>query len=147
MVHAALCEAEGGLRGGNQIGGGGLEKRNRRAMKAGLVILIFALAAAGCTTSSSARLKAQNAYLAGQNAALQRQPAGVTVVGAVQNPQVPWVTGLTLAQAIATANYTGADAPKQILITRQGETAAMDAKVLLDGTDIPLEVGDVVGLR
>jgi hypothetical protein len=65
----------------------------------------------------------------------------------VQNPQVPWVTGLTLAQAIATANYTGADAPKQILITRQGETAAMDAKVLLDGTDIPLEVGDVVGLR
>jgi hypothetical protein len=116
-------------------------------MKAGLVILIFALAAAGCTTSSSARLKAQNAYLAGQNAALQRQPAGVTVVGAVQNPQVPWVTGLTLAQAIATANYTGADAPKQILITRQGETAAMDAKVLLDGTDIPLEVGDVVGLR
>jgi hypothetical protein len=120
-------------------------------MKAGLVILIVALAAAGCTTSSSARLKAQNAYLAGQNAALQRQQAaqaaGVTVVGAVQNPQVPWVAGLTLAQAIATANYTGADTPKQILITRQGETAAMDAKVLLDGTDIPLEVGDVIELR
>ena len=115
-------------------------------MKAGLIILIFALAA-GCTTSSSARLKAQNAYLAGQNAALQRQAAGVTVIGPVQNPQVPWVAGLTLAQAIATANYTGADAPKQILITRAGETATMDAKVLLDGTDIPLEVGDVIELR
>jgi len=116
-------------------------------MKAGLVILIFALTATGCTTSSSARLKAQNAFLAGQNAALQQQQPGVTVVGPVQNPHVPWVAGLTLAQAIATANYTGADAPKQILITRRGETAAMGAKVLLDGTDIPLEVGDVIELR
>ncbi len=115
-------------------------------MKAGWIILIFALVA-GCTTNSSARLKAQNAYLAGQNAALQRQSAGVTVIGAVQNPQVPWVAGLTLAQAIATANFTGADTPKQILITRAGETATMDAKVLLDGTDIPLEVGDVIELR
>ena len=116
-------------------------------MNAGLVILLLALATAGCTSSSAARLKAQNAYLAGQNAALQPQQSGVTVVGPVQNPHVPWVAGLTLAQAIATANYTGADAPKQILITRQGETAAMDAKVLLNGTDIPLEVGDVVELR
>lgn len=116
-------------------------------MNAALVIVAFALAAAGCTTSSSARLKAQNAYLAGQNEVLRRQAAGVTIVGAVQNPQVPWVAGLTLAQALATANYTGADEPKQILITRQGETAALDAKVLLNGTDIPLEVGDVIELR
>jgi hypothetical protein len=116
-------------------------------MKAGLVILIFALAAAGCTTNSSARLKAQNAFLAGQNAALQQQQSGVTVIGPVQNPHVPWVAGLTLAQAIATANYTGADAPKKVLITRAGETAAMDANILLDGTDIPLAVGDVIELR
>ena len=73
---------------------------------------------------------------------------GVMVIGAVQNPQVPWVTGLTLAQAIATANYIGADEPKQITITtRQGETATLDANVLLNGTDIPLEIGDVIELR
>jgi hypothetical protein len=60
---------------------------------------------------------------------------------------VPWVTGLTLAQAIATANYVGANGPKQIIITRNGESAAMDAKVLLNGTDIPLEIGDVIELR
>jgi protein involved in polysaccharide export with SLBB domain len=71
----------------------------------------------------------------------------VTIVGAVQNPQVPWVTGLTLAQAIATANYVGADEPSQIIITRNGESAALNAKVLLDGTVIPLEIGDVVELR
>ena len=65
----------------------------------------------------------------------------------MQNPQVPWVEGLTLAQAIATADYIGADAPKQIIITRQGESATLDAKVLLNGTDIPLEKGDVIELR
>ena len=106
--------------------------------------------AAGCTTRSKARLKEQNAFLAGQNAVLRQQQAqspGVTIVGSVQNPQVPWVAGLTLAQAIATANYVGADEPKQIIITRNGESAALDAKVLLDGTVIPLEIGDVIELR
>ena len=123
-------------------------------MKILSVILTLALAAAGCASKSTARLKEQNAFLAGQNLALQQQQAqnaaqtpGVTVVGAVQHPQVAWVVGLTLAQAVATANYVGADEPTQIIITRQGESAAMDAKVLLDGTVIPLEVGDVIELR
>jgi hypothetical protein len=118
-------------------------------MKSCFAILILALAVAGCTTRSKARLNAQNAFLAGQNAALRQQQAqspGVTVVGAVQNPQVPWVAGLTLAQAVATANYVGADEPKQIIITRQGESAALVANVLLNGTDIPLEIGDVIEL-
>ena len=123
-------------------------------MKLFSAILALALAVTGCTTKSTARLKEQNAYLAGQNLELQQQQAqtalqtpGVTVTGAVQHPQVPWVAGLTLAQAVATANYVGADEPKQIIITRQGESATLDAKVLLDGTDIPLEVGDVIELR
>jgi hypothetical protein len=117
------------------------------------IILVLALAATGCTTKSQARLKEQNAFLAGQNTALHQQAqaaaqaSGVAIIGAVQNPQVPWVAGLTLAQAIATANYIGAEAPKQIIITRQGESATLDAKVLLDGTDIPLEKGDVIDLR
>jgi hypothetical protein len=120
-------------------------------MKLALVILMFVFAVAGCTTRSKARLKEQNAFLAGQNAALRQQQAaqsaGVTFVGAVQNPQVPWVAGLTLAQAVATANYLGAQEPKGIIITRQGESAALDAKVLFNGTDIPLEPGDVVEIR
>jgi len=122
-------------------------------MKMLFAILLLALAAQSCSTNSTARLKQQNAYLAGQNAALQQQALaaaqaqGVAIVGAVQNPTVPWVEGLTLAQAIATSNYTGTDAPRQIIITRQGESATLDAKVLLDGTQIPLEKGDVVELR
>jgi outer membrane murein-binding lipoprotein Lpp len=111
---------------------------------------------AGCTTKSTAQAKAQQAYLAGQNAALRQQleqqqqasqAPGVTVVGPVQNPQVPWVAGLTLAQAVATANYLGTQAPKEIIITRQGESARLDADVLLNGVPVPLEPGDVVELR
>jgi hypothetical protein len=117
-------------------------------MKFCFVILLLALAATGCTSRSKARANAQNAFLAGQNAALrQQQAAGVTMVGPVQNPQVPWVAGLTLAQAVAMANYIGAHEPKRIIITRQGESAALDAKVLFNGTDIPLEIGDVIELR
>jgi hypothetical protein len=125
---------------------------NRQGKLICVLTLSFSLAAllASCTTKSQARMDAQQAYLEGQNAALKQQQAsgaGVTVIGAVQTSFVPWVAGLTLAQAIATANYIGANEPKQIIITRQGESATLDAKVLLDGTEIPLETGDVIELR
>jgi hypothetical protein len=121
-------------------------------------VLGVGLLGGGCGSSTSAKLRERNAFLAGQNTVLMQQQAqnaaktaaespGVTVVGAVQHPQVPWITGLTLAQAIATANYVGADAPKQIVLTRNGESAAMDADVLLNGASVPLEIGDVIELR
>jgi hypothetical protein len=123
-------------------------------VKTWFFILPLALAATGCISKSTARLREQNAYLAGQNTILQQQQAqtaaqspGVTIVGAVQHPQVPWITGMTLAQAISTANYVGQEAPKQVILTRHGESAAMDANVLLNGQDVPLEIGDVIELR
>lgn len=120
-------------------------------MKFFAVILFLALIASGCTTKSQARAQARAAYLAGQNAALRQQQAaqfpGVTILGPVQNHNVPWVDGLTLAQAIATANYLDPRAPRQIIITRNGESATINPKVLLNGTDIPLEIGDVIELR
>jgi hypothetical protein len=105
----------------------------------------------GCASRSSARLKEQNAFLAGQNAVLRQQAAaqsnGITVVGPVQNPNVPWVVGLTLTQAIATANYLGVQEPKEIIITRQGESATLSLQALINGAVVPLEPGDVVELR
>jgi hypothetical protein len=105
----------------------------------------------GCSTNSVAQAKEQQAFLAGQNAELRQQQAaqffGVTIVGPVQNPQVPWVAGLTLAQAIATANYLDSREPGQIIITRQGESAKLDPNVLLNGVAVPLEPGDVIELR
>jgi|SRR5450756_1245978 len=120
-------------------------------MRYSLAILLIGLAAAGCTTKSGSRAQAQIAYLAGQNMVLQQQLAaqfrGVTVIGAVQNPQVAWVEGLTLAQVVATANYTGRTEPKQIIITHQGESVTLDAKVLFSDTDIPVEEGDIIEVR
>ena len=119
-------------------------------MKTVVILLVLAFAIAGCTTKSRSQMRARQAYLEGQNAALKQQQAtgaGITVIGAVQASFVPWVAGLTLAQAIATANYIGVNEPKQIIITRHGESAMLDAKVLLDGKDIPLETGNVIELR
>jgi hypothetical protein len=120
-------------------------------MRFSATILLFALAVSGCTTRSNADAKAQAAYLAGQNAVLrqqqQEQNPSVTIIGPVQNQNVPWVEGLTLVQAIATANYLDSREPKQIIITRDGESAALDAKVLLSSAVIPLEAGDVIELK
>jgi hypothetical protein len=118
-------------------------------MKFFVVILFLALIAGGCASKSKARAQARAAFLEGQNAALrqQQQTSGVTIIGPVQNPQVPWVAGLTLTQAIATANYLDSREPRQIIITRQGESATLDPKVLLSGAVVPLEAGDVIELR
>jgi hypothetical protein len=129
---------------------------SRRTFCAGLVGLLLAatFAITGCASKSQARLREQNAYLAGQNAVLMQQAAqsgaqspGVTVVGAVQQSHVPWIAGLTLAQAVATAGYIGQNEPQQIIITRQGESATLDAGVLLGNAPIPLEIGDIIELR
>lgn len=120
-------------------------------MKHVWIIVLVALAAASCTTRSRSRVAAQNAFLAGQNEELRQQLAsqysGITVIGPVQQPKVPWVAGLTLVQAVATANYLGAKEPSQIVITHQGESATLDVKVLFSGADIPLEAGDIIELR
>jgi hypothetical protein len=120
-------------------------------MKLFAAILLFALAVSGCTTRSNADARARMAYLTGQNALLrqqqQEQTPGVTILGPVQNQNVPWVAGLTLVQAIATANYLDSREPKQIIITRDGQSATLAAKVLLNGAAIPLEAGDVIELQ
>ncbi len=118
-----------------------------------VLALSFSAAAllAGCTTRNKAGAEARAAFLAGQNAALRQQQTQqfptITVVGPVQNSTVPWVAGLTLSQAIATANYLDTHEPGQIVITRQGESAQLDPNVLLNGVAVPLEPGDVIELR
>jgi hypothetical protein len=112
--------------------------------------LLLALIAAGCVTRSRANAQARAAYLAGQKAALASIPGqgqGVAIVGPVQYSNVPWVEGLTLSQAITTANYTGHRNPKTITITRQGEQASINPKDLLNGHVVPLEPGDTITIR
>ena len=119
----------------------------------GLVMLVVGgWLAAGCTSQSRARTEARDAFLAGQNAALLQgqSPAGmpvVTVNGPVQNRTVPYIAGMTLLQALATANYLDARGPREIIITRNGESATLKPKVLFNGDVVPLEAGDIIELR
>lgn len=120
-------------------------------MKFFVVVLFLAFAGGGCTTRSRPQTDVQAAYMAGQRDAYARiaalQRTSVVVIGPVQNPEVQWTEGLTLAQAILAANCTGPGNPKEIILTRQGETTRIDPKDLLRGNDTPLQPGDTITIR
>lgn len=105
----------------------------------------------GCVTKSQARADARAAYNAGQRDAFATlaatQRTGIKVFGAVQHPEVPWVEGMTLTQAIATATYIAQGHPKEIILLRRGESATINPRDLLNGHDVPLEPGDAITLR
>jgi hypothetical protein len=116
----------------------------------GISAFLIATSFCGCVTKSQANAQARAAYFEGQKAAFAstaEQGQGVAIVGPVQHPNVPWVEGLTLSQAIATANYTGHRNPRGITITRQGEQASINPKDLLNGHVVPLEPGDTITIQ
>jgi hypothetical protein len=116
-------------------------------MRGVLTSLLLIAALTGCMSRSKLQQESAQASPAEFRREASQPAKGITVVGPVKNPNVPWVAGLTLAQAIATAEYIGSVDPKQIIITRQGESATLDARNLLNGKDIPLEIGDVIELH
>jgi len=104
----------------------------------------------GCVTRSQANAQAREAFLAGQRSALALlagEGKAVMIEGPVASPRVPWVEGLTLAQAIATAQYTGRHNPRSITMTRQGETIIVNPRDLLRGQPILLQPGDTVKIQ
>ena len=120
-------------------------------MKTLIALFLLLLTASGCVTKSKARADARAAYLTGQKDAFATiaatQRTGIKVQGSVQHSEVSWVEGLTLAQAIATANYTAHGNPKEIILLRRGESATIAPRDLLNGNDVPLEPGDIIELR
>lgn len=109
--------------------------------------LALALAATGCVSKSKADAQARAAYFAGQQAAYQSMGGAMTdvvILGNVQKHEVPWVEGLTLVQALATANYLGAHDPQDIMVKRNGVQIEMNPKDLLNGKDMDLKAGDQI---
>lgn len=116
-------------------------------VKVFLGMLVVALAAAGCVSKSKADAQARAAYIAGQRAAYQSMGGAMTdvvVLGNVQKHEVPWVEGLTLAQALATANYLGTHDPEDILLKRNSVETEISPKDLLTGKDVELKAGDQI---
>jgi hypothetical protein len=114
--------------------------------------LLLVATLTGCVSKSKSRGVAERAFLEGQRQALieqqeRRQPV-VWVRGDVRNPRVAWSEGMTLAQAILAAQYTGNWDPRFISVTRSGEVQLVNTRRLLRGQDDPLlEPGDIVEVR
>lgn len=115
--------------------------------------LAFAILAmvfvAGCVTKATADAEARAAFVAGQKAAYQSMQSATTsvmILGNVQKHQIPWVEGMTLGQALATADYTGAHDPTDIILRRNSVQTEVDPKQLLNGQDVPLHPGDVISV-
>jgi hypothetical protein len=103
-----------------------------------------------CVTRSQANAQAREAYMSGRNSVLTSlagEGKVVVIEGPVEHPNVPWVEGLTLAQAIATAQYNGRHNPHAIAITREGESMIINPHDLLSGHTILLQPGDAVMIR
>lgn len=108
--------------------------------------------AGGCVSKSKAQARAREAFLAGQQQALERMQAQasgptVTFIGEVKNRLIPWTADLTLARALIAADYYGAIDPRSIVVIRNGQQTAYDVKKILQGDDILLEPRDIIEVR
>ena len=121
------------------------------------IILPLALVAAGCTTKSASRERAQTAFYRGQAAALADQlaakappktpPNTVAIIGPVKVSALKWTPDLTLVKTIVAAEYIPEGEPGQIVIVRNGIQIPVSAAQLLNGDDVPMQPGDVVELH
>lgn len=110
-------------------------------------ILILALIATGCVSKSTADAQSRAAFIAGQKSAYQNMVASQTdiiVLGNVLKHDLPWTTGMTLAQAITDAQYTGKQDPTDIMVKRNSVQKRVDPTQLLNGQDMTLLPGDTI---
>jgi hypothetical protein len=123
---------------------------SRKFFFSGALALLIAMLLCGCVTRSEADARETAAYSAGQKAAYAAigvdPDTSIAIAGPVRHARVPWVAGLTLVQAIATADYTGRRNPREITITRHGQPISVDPNNLLNGHAVLLEPGDTITL-
>jgi hypothetical protein len=111
---------------------------------------LLTLVAAGCVSKATANARAHAAFIAGQQqgAAAQLNEVSVWVVGNVRTSVLPWTAELTLAKAIAAADYQGTQDPNTFVLQRNGRAPQyVSLKQILDGYDTPLEPGDRIEIR
>jgi hypothetical protein len=113
-----------------------------------LASVLLMVLANGCVSKSKARLEAQKAYIAGQQAGMARmqqtQNPSVTINGQVRNSIVPWTEGLTVTKALAAAEYYGRTDPAAIIVVHNGIGRRYEPKQVLTGPELPLTAGDMV---
>ena len=78
--------------------------------------------------------------------AAEARQNGIAFTGPVLNPIVPWTEGLTLAQAIVAARWSGLTDPRLVIVTRAGERVELTPNESVAAAELPLEPGDAVEL-
>lgn len=103
----------------------------------------------GCVSKSKAQAKEREAFRAGQKQAAiaaQIRQSNIAVTGSVLNPMVIWTEGITLAEAIVAARWTGSGDPRLVVLTRKGERVELTPGESLAAAQLPLEPGDEIEL-
>jgi hypothetical protein len=124
-----------------------------KALLPSVFLLLLAILDSGCVTKTRARLQAEEAFLAGQRQALAQQQAQnqepqVYFRGQFRNRSIPWVEGMTLAQAILEAQFLANWEPYEIILSRQGAVQRVKTKRMLSGLQNPLlEPGDQIEIN
>lgn len=115
------------------------------------VLLGLALLATGCATRESTRRDLQRALTEDRihaEAEKKLKEPAVWFRGDIRNPRVSWREGLTLAQALAEAQFTHDWNPRLISVTRDGQVYPVNTRRLLRGQDNPeLLPGDIIEVR
>lgn len=115
--------------------------------------VLVLLTAAGCVTKGAAKKRAEQAFAAGRQEALEavqrEQNPVVTILGEVRQHVVPWTETLTLSQAISEAQYTGMRDPRAIILIREGVRITIDIRRYLRGqiADPRVLPADVIDLQ
>lgn len=120
------------------------------------ILLLLSLGLAGCASNAKTKAQIQHAYAAGVEAGKiqagqqQMQQSGVPqvkILGHVRNQVLDWSDGMTLARALADAEYLEQNTPTAITIYRNGQPLRIDPQRLLAGEDYPLYPGDTVVIQ
>ncbi|HAM72226.1 MAG TPA: hypothetical protein DCM86_11340 [Verrucomicrobiales bacterium] len=121
---------------------------------AALLASVILVAGEGCVSRSHARREAAIAFQAGQIQQQHPAPtpeqirASILFRGNVRNALVRWQPQMTLSQAIVAAEFLGAQDPRSIVVTRNGQPVFVDVRRLLrGGDDREVFPGDIVELR
>ena len=113
------------------------------------LLLMASVLVAGCTSKSKSRANAQKAFRAGQaqaTMAAEARQKNISFTGPVLNPIVTWTEGLTLAEAIVAARWSGLADPRLVIFTRAGERVELTPNESVAAAQLPLEPGDAVEL-
>ena len=130
-----------------------MDRSSRWNFVGGMAAVGIAASLCGCVTKAESDARVRAAYQAGYKdgtasaVAVQHAHGNVFIIGPVQKSEVPWVAGLTLTQALATANYTGHNNPTEITLYRSGVSVSIDPNDLLNGHVVSLVAGDTIILR